>query len=268
VAPVLIGQLTDTHVVGGDTTAQRFVDNNARLHAAVESICAESPQLDAVLLTGDLVEDGRVGEYVKLLELLHAIEVPVLPIPGNHDDRDLLRASFADIGWSDGPHLSWVEIVRNVRIIGLDSVRAGDEGGEFDDARAVWLSSVLADDHDGPTLLAMHHPPFVTGIEWMDRTGFVGLDRLREVLAGSGVDRIVCGHLHRPMTSVVAGIAAQVGLSTVQHVALDLAPTSHLSLVHDPVGYQIHRIVGRDVVTHVRYVDTSAKPFVPHSAVD
>jgi 3',5'-cyclic-AMP phosphodiesterase len=266
--PVLIGQLTDTHVVGGDTSTRVHVDNNARLRHAVASICAESPSLDAVLLTGDLVEDGRRGEYAELAALLEPIDAPVLPIPGNHDDRDLVRSSFPEIEWPDGNHLSWVRAVDSVRIIGLDSVRLGSAGGEFDNDRADWLSSVLGVAHEGPTLLAMHHPPFVTGIEWMDRTGFVGLDRLREVLSDAAVDRIMCGHLHRPMTSTIAGIVTQVGISTVQHVALDLAPASSLSLVHDPVGYQIHRVVGHEIVSHVRYFDSETAPSVPTTTSD
>jgi 3',5'-cyclic-AMP phosphodiesterase len=261
--PVLIAQLTDTHVVAGDTTTRVFVDNNERLRHAVASICAESPRVDAVLVTGDMVEDGRRGEYGELAALLDPIEAPILAIPGNHDNREFVRATFNEIDWSTEEHLSWVTVIGGVRVVGLDSVREGQAGAEFDEVRAAWLSSVLGDAHDGPTLLAMHHPPFTTGIEWMDRSGFVGLDLLRDVLTGSAVGRIVCGHLHRPMTSMFAGIPAQVGISTVQHVALDLSPSSQLSLVHDPVGYQIHRVAGHDIVTHVRYFDTGATPFVP-----
>jgi len=49
----------------------------------------------------------------------------------------------------------------------------------------------------------------------------------------------------------------QVGLATVQHVDLDLAPGHGPSLIIDPVGYQIHRIADRRVVTHTRYIDTA-----------
>ena len=62
---------------------------------------------------------------------------------------------------------------------------------------------------------------------------------------------------------MVAGVVAQVGISTVQHVALDLEAGAPMSLVRDPVGYQIHRVVGREIVTHVRYFETGAEPFSP-----
>lgn len=239
---VLIGQLTDTHVVADADVAsdvgQYTVDNNGRLAAAVESIVAESPALDALVVTGDLTDTSHPDSFVTLTCELAKIDVPVLALPGNHDTRGATRRAFPDAGWVDADHLSWVHDVSGVRVIGLDSTRPGYHGAEFDEDRADFLRGVLAVPHPGPTLLAMHHPPFVTGVEWMDRAGFVGLDRFTELIAEhpGAVDKVVCGHLHRSITSVVAGVPVQVGISTVQHVALDLASRSEPLLVHDPVG--------------------------------
>jgi Icc protein len=264
-SPILIGQLTDTHVVANADPGDHYVDNNARLAKAVAAIIAEAPALDVVLVTGDLTDTSHPDAFVTLLETLAPIGVPVLPLPGNHDTRAATRRAFPDAGWTDADHLSWVHNVRGVRIIGLDSTRPGHHGAEFDDDRADFLSAALAKPHAGPTLLAMHHPPFATGIGWMDEAGFVGLDRFTEVLSAhpGTVDKIMCGHLHRSITSVVAGVPAQVGISTVQHVALDLGPNSEPSLIHDPVGYQIHRVADGRVVTHARYIQTGSAPFVP-----
>jgi 3',5'-cyclic AMP phosphodiesterase CpdA len=264
----LIAQLTDTHVVAWDTDTELYVDNNARAAMAVAMLDAEVPAPVAVVMTGDLVNDARPEEYAALTELLAPLRMPVLPLPGNHDDRALVRATFSDFDWADCEHLSWVQVVDGVRIVGLDSTRPGSHGAEFDTERAEWLASALAAPHEGATLLAMHHPPFITGIEWMDRAGFVGLDVLVEIVSSSSVDRIICGHMHRPIGASVGGVAAQVSMSTVQHVALDLAPGAAVSLVRDPVGYQLHRIDGTDVVTHSRYIDTGQHPFVPDWAID
>jgi len=263
---VLIGQLTDTHVaaVGADGVPldELFVDNNARLVSAVSSINAESPPLDVLVGTGDLTNWARPQEYEILAELTAPLTVPFLPLPGNHDDRDLLRATFPDTPWIDAAHASWATVIGDpaVRIIGLDSTIPGEPGAQFDEERERWLRTVLAESHDGVTLLALHHPPFETGIGWMDASGFVGLDRLAAVLAEHPVDKVICGHFHRPVSSTIAGIPAQVGLSTVQHVDLDLAVGAGPSLIIDPVGYQIHRVshsAGRaSVVTHTRYIDT------------
>ncbi|MEP1126028.1 MAG: metallophosphoesterase [Ilumatobacter sp.] len=283
VPPVLIGQLTDTHVLSDDETTDRDVDNNARLTLAVESMVSESPTLDAVLVTGDLTDTSHPHAFETLVGALDAFLVPVLVLPGNHDTRAETRRAFPDMGWIDADHLSWVHEIRGVRLIGLDSTRPRHHGAEFDGDRAEFLSSVLGERHDGPTILAMHHPPFATGIDWMDRAGFIGLDRFADVLAAhpGTVDTIVCGHLHRPISSVVAGVPVQVGLAPVQHVALDLDADAGPAVIHDPIGYQIHLVAAPDrtvgattahgvgrVVTHTRYIGTGETPFVPSWAAD
>ena len=60
------------------------------------ALVALDPQPDAVLLTGDLTDDGDPRSYARVRELLAPLAVPVHPIPGNHDDRDALREAFAD----------------------------------------------------------------------------------------------------------------------------------------------------------------------------
>ena len=265
-APTLLAQLTDMHVVDPGDDDELWVDNAARLREAVATIADESPSVVAVLATGDLTNDGRPGEYAALAAALEPLRVPVLPLPGNHDDRALLRETFPVVPWADAEHASWATDMGGVRLIGLDSTLPGAPGAEFDATREEWLRARLAEWFDGPTILALHHPPFVTGIEWMDRSGFVGLDRLRSVLTEHPVDRVVCGHMHRPITSTIAGIPVQVGISTVQSIALDLSEGSSPAVIRDPSGYLIHRVDGDSIVTHTRYIATGQQPIVPQWA--
>jgi Icc protein len=274
--PLLLAQLTDTHVVAPDTEEELWVDNNGRLVDAVASINAESPAVAVVLATGDLTNDGRPVESEELAHLLRPLVAPLLPLPGNHDDRDALRATFPDVPWADARHASWTTTIGDgddaVRLVGLDSTRPGCPGGEFDVEREEWLRSELGVPFDGVTILAMHHPPFETGIDWMDRSGFAGLDRFESVLAECPlerrVDRIVCGHLHRPITSAVAGVPVSVGPSTVQSVVLDLSASSSPTVIREPVGYLLHLVTGRRIVTHTRYIATAEPAIVPTWAQD
>ena len=269
-SPVLLGQLTDTHVTSSADDVDHYVDNNGRLATAVDAINAESPRLDAVLVTGDMTDTGHAEAYETLAYELGRLDAIVLPLPGNHDCRSGVRSTFPDAGWVDAEHASWVHEIAGVRVIGLDSVRPGHDGAAFDHERDEFLRSVLATEFDGTTILAMHHPPFATGIDWMDRAGFVGLDLFTAALSAHPgvVAKIVCGHVHRSATATVAGVSAQIGISTVQHVALDLEPCSKPSLVRDPVGYQIHRVDASGIVTHARFIDTGEAPFVPDWADD
>lgn len=260
---VLIAQLTDTHVLAqADTETEVFVDNNARLADAVAALNAETVPVEVVIGTGDLVNDGRADQYESLAEMLDALDAPFLALPGNHDDRDRLRSTFPLTPWIDADHASWVTEVAGVRLVGLDSTTPGEHGGRIDGERRAWLEGVLSNNFDGPTLLSMHHPPYESGVWWMDKNGFPGLELLEAVLTAHPVDRILCGHLHRPMSSMFAGTPAQVGMSTVQHVELDFRSDAPVAVIDNPVGYQLHQVTRSGVVAHSRYIRT-ADPVVP-----
>ncbi len=266
-------QLTDTHIVGSEhahragTDADHPLDPNRRLRLAVDSINSERVPISAVLVTGDLANDGRPEEYEAVAELLEPLRAPLLAIPGNHDVRSSVRALCPDLPWADADHASWSIVHDGITIIGLDTTHLGEHGAQFDDERATWLTEALeAADRAGlPTLVAMHHPPFRSGISWMDRSGFSGMEHFTHIIAEHSVDRILCGHMHRPMNALVGGTIAQVGISTVQHVALELdeGEPGPLMMIDGPPGYLVHRFHGGTWVSHTRYIDRDAKPFVP-----
>ena len=54
-----------------------------------------TPLPDAVLVSGDLAEHGTAAEYERVRELLAPLPMPVHVLPGNHDDRDVMRANWA-----------------------------------------------------------------------------------------------------------------------------------------------------------------------------
>ena len=88
--PFLLVQLSDPHIgatwAGGDPVAG--------LRAAVESVRRLPDRPDAILMSGDMADNAADGEYELVRDLLAEIGVPVFVLPGNHDDRDRLRAHF------------------------------------------------------------------------------------------------------------------------------------------------------------------------------
>ncbi len=260
---MLLAQLTDTHILDPESTEERWVDNNGRLTMAVDSINAEAPRPDLVVATGDLTNWGEPGQLAELVRQLARLEIEVLVLPGNHDDRASMKAAF-DQPWAEADHLSWVVDRAGVRVVGLDTQRPGADGGLFDPEREAWLADALAGADGRATMIAMHHPPFDTGITWMDHDMLPGADRFEVLVAAHpNVTRILCGHIHRPVQSLVGGALATVGLSTVHHVALNLADVSPIELIRDPAGYQLHRFRHGRWVSHTRYIDTAEPAFAP-----
>ncbi|MEM7276391.1 MAG: metallophosphoesterase [Actinomycetota bacterium] len=261
---MLLAQLTDTHVLDPASPTERFVDNNARLAAAVAALNAENVRPDVVIATGDLTDNGSEIEMKLVAELLEPLEIPLLPLPGNHDTRETFRATF-DMPWAtDDGHLGWTVEVGDVTIVGVDTLLPGSHGGRFDEDRAIWLDGVLSDTADRSVVVGMHHPPFESGIHWMDEMALEGRDRFAEVIAGHDhVVRILCGHIHRPLVATIGGVTTTVCLSTVQHVQLNLEPAAPVELIRDPVGYQLHHFDGNNWVTHNRYIETGEGPIRP-----
>ncbi|NOX28955.1 MAG: phosphodiesterase [Actinobacteria bacterium] len=259
---LIIAQLSDPHVL--EPGAVEFVDNNAMLRLVVESLNAEAVQPTVVLGTGDLTCWGRERQYQELADILAPLNAPFLAMVGNHDDRSFMRETFPDTPWADAEHASWVHEFDGITLIGLDSTSPGRHGPTFDADRQAWLENALAT-ASSPVILAMHHPPFESGIDWMDADGALGRNELRQTISGSPaiVLRILSGHLHRPIVTTFAGVTASVCPATTYHVALDLEPAAKPRVVRDPRGYQLHLISDANVLTHTRYIDTGEAPFDP-----
>jgi 3',5'-cyclic AMP phosphodiesterase CpdA len=222
--PMRIAQLSDPHVTVRGVLSNGFVDTAAALRRAVTHLLALVPRPDAVLLTGDLVDSVQAAGYARLLELLAPLPMPLYTIPGNHDDRTLLREAFAGRGFlpATGQFLHYAVEDIPLRLIGLDTQRPGETGGELCAERLDWLAARLAEAPRRPTLLFMHHPPFATGLP-TDRHGFPGAEALGALLERHPqVRRIVCGHEHRAVQTLWHGVLASTCPATAHQLALDL----------------------------------------------
>jgi len=200
-------------------------DTSAALGRAVRFLENLSPRADAVLVTGDLAHYGRPGEYARLRELLAPLSTPAFVVPGNHDRREALRAVFGDVGYlpaHDGP-LHYAIDRFPVRLIGFDTRRPGFAGGAATPDGLAWLARTLADAPKQATVLFMHHPPFHTGIVYMDAHGFVGLSELQTLIAcNPQVRLILSGHVHRDVVSTSGGVVARTSRSTARQLVPEL----------------------------------------------
>ena len=229
-----------------------MINPGKRLRRAVDRLNALEPRPDVVLATGDLTERGKRREYERLRKLLAPLEIPLFVIPGNHDRRESLRDAFADHWYMPATGPIHYAIDRYpVRLIGIDTMNDGDPGGILDDDRLDWLDRTLARAKDRPTLIFMHHPPFLTGIRALDALEFRGRDALGEIIGRNPqVDRIVCGHIHRAMELRWHGTMVCTALSTAHQFALELREKRPLGFVLEPPGFALHIWRDGQIVTH------------------
>ncbi len=261
---MITAQITDLHVTLPGRPLPRRVDTGSFLQKAVAKIQSLDPAPDVLLITGDLVESGTSEEYVYLRSLLVPLTLPIYVIPGNHDEREAMRQAFSDHVYlpRDG-FLQYVVDEYPVRLIGLDTVIPRKTDGELCTARLTWLERALQQVPEKPTLIFMHHPPFVTSIKHMDQWGFRNPDDLSNIVQKHPqVERIICGHVHRPIQSRFAGTLAVTCPSTAHQIDFDLKPEAPVAFIMEPPGLMLHIWNGKTMATHTLYTETYAGPYV------
>jgi 3',5'-cyclic-AMP phosphodiesterase len=249
--PFLLVQLSDPHI-GATWAPGDPVDG---LRVAVESVRRLPDPPDAVLMSGDLAENGADAEYEIVREFLSQLGVPVYVLPGNHDNRDTLRRQF-DLPGQIGAPVQYAVDLGPLRLVVLDSTCPGEDWGELDAVRLRWLDGELAAAPDQVTVVALHHPPVSTGNVGWDEIGLRSADRraLGDVLQRHPqVRRVVAGHVHRAMTSELAGRAVFVVPSTYAQTRLKFS-SHELEMTAEPLGFAVHALRDGDLVSHVQPV--------------
>lgn len=205
---MLIAHLSDLHICA-DTAGS---DTNVYTRQAVECLMRLPVRPDIVVVTGDIGEGSR-DDYALLAGCFEPLSMPVYMIPGNHDDREVMRSALMPHGYmpASGP-LDFVVETRPVRIIGLDSLIPGQVEGALSDHTLEFLERTLATEPSTPAVILIHHPPFQCGISEKDSIRlFEGADRFAEILSEHRqVERVLSGHHHRLLLGRVSHTICQV----------------------------------------------------------
>ena len=136
----LLLQLSDPHIREPGRLAYGRLDTAPYLRQAVDTILRLPQQPDAVVVTGDLTDFGRAAEYAHLRSLLAPLAMPLYLLPGNHDDREQMRASFSDHAYlGRSGFVQFSVAVGGLQLIALDTVVPAASHGSLCDQRLQWL---------------------------------------------------------------------------------------------------------------------------------
>ncbi|HEX5052468.1 MAG TPA: metallophosphoesterase [Planctomycetota bacterium] len=215
-------QLSDLHLTARRGGRVWGSDVWANLERTLAHLREELDDIERLVLTGDLANSGSAEAYAQLASVLQPWRDRLRLVPGNHDDRERLRAAFPSL-WPGAPsRLRSVERVGDWRFVLLDSLEPGRTLGRLGEEQLGWLREQL--EGDAPSVLFVHHPPLRVGCWWLDKDLLRDLRELTAILAPSAVRWIFSGHVHQEQH----GRLGQADVWTTPSTAYQYRPRSWL----------------------------------------
>lgn len=243
---MVFAHLSDTHFDGGERALGRARQVMAYLRAL---------PLDAILVTGDIADHGAAREYEQARAELTA-DVPVLVLPGNHDDRSQLRKVM--LGQDGAAPINQARTVGGALFALCDSSIPGRNEGLLAPETMGWLRELLTRT-DAPAFICLHHPPVPLQHPLLDPIRLTGADGLAELIeAFPNVVAVLCGHAHSAAAATFAGrpVLVAPGVTSTLRLPWTMTeePTWNNTLdLDDPPAVAFHVLDDdRRLVTHYR----------------
>jgi len=180
-----IVQLSDIHV-GSQFQEEVF-------EKVIDDVNSLKP--DAVILTGDLTNEGLVSEYEKCRDLISKIDVEkIISVSGNHDYRNTGYLIFKKFF----PFQTVNELNDDVVLVTLGTARPDRNEGEVGYRQTLWLERTMRKYEKKTKILAMHHHLIGIPDTGSERVTILDAGDVLRTILDTNVDLVLCGHKHRP----------------------------------------------------------------------
>ncbi|SDM68051.1 3',5'-cyclic AMP phosphodiesterase CpdA [Streptomyces sp. cf386] len=227
--------LSDTHVDRSDTPNEYGVNATDSLRLMLAEL-RHLRDVDAVVVTGDIADDGAVEAYTAVQQLVGEFarghNAPVFYTTGNHDERGAFGKVLGSghpapeaVLDSEASERAAVSTVGGRRFVTLDSLVPGKVHGELSAHQLDWLRGVLSRPSERGTVLALHHPPISLGISATQPLfGLRNPGELAEAIRGSDVRVVLTGHYHLQLFGFLEAVPVWVTPGVVSRVDLTMPP--------------------------------------------
>lgn len=199
--------LSDTHILPTDADRLHGADTLQNLRAALAYFDGYGVSIDAVVLSGDLANEGDVVGYQRLRSVLDpwlaGRGVPLVAAMGNHDRRAGFRQVM--LGSPSESPVDSTHWVGGLRIVVLDCTVPGAVHGETRPDQLEWLRSELATPAEEGTVVVLHHPPTIEPGAMADIVRLRGADALESIVQGRDVVAVLAGHVHHTVAGAFGG---------------------------------------------------------------
>jgi Icc protein len=225
-------QISDVHLGKDKGSILLGVKTHESFKAVIELVKREQPQLDAILLSGDLSQDASPAAYESLADTLQILKAPVYAIPGNHDDPKVMAQIYPRYTVA----LQKQILFNHWQIILLDSHKPGAVEGFLAAKEFAHLQECLNTQPTQSALIVLHHQPVPAGSTWLDKIGLQNAEEFWHVLSAyPQVKTVLCGHVHQELSAIKQGTQCFALPST----CIQFKPKQKdFYLDHQPPGYR------------------------------
>lgn len=213
---VTVVQLTDTHIRPAGELVHGMIDTYANLTQVLQQLRASRQRIDALVLSGDLTDNGSPEAYRRLRDAVEPVAAELgartVYVMGNHDEREAFGIELLGLASVD-PDTTHDQVteVAGLRIVALDSSTPRRHDGRLEPEQLDWLADQLREPAPHGTLLVLHHPPIPSPVAATEYLRLEQPELLGTVLAESDVRLIICGHNHLTGASALNGIPVWIG---------------------------------------------------------
>ena len=208
--PVLLVQLSDSHLFADADGSLLGLKTAQSLQQVIDRVRSEQPQIDLLLATGDLTQDGSVEAYQRFRALSSQLSAPARWIPGNHDEVLNMREAAVQ-----SRLLEPVVDIGNWRITLLNSAVPHSTPGYLQDDQLQLLAQSLSEAPERHHLVCLHHHPVAVGCEWLEPIGLRNAKEFWAVLDRYPQARAVLwGHVHQAFDQQRNGVRLLASPST------------------------------------------------------
>lgn len=208
---VRVVQVTDSHLCRAPGGTLLGMDTDHSLAAVLDQLALERPQIDMLLGTGDLSDQGAREAYERLESMLAPLPGEKFWLPGNHDDRAEMEAVA-------GPERLCGEIQAGAwQVIMLDSQIPGEVGGELGSGELARLERALERGRSDSlyTLICLHHQPVAIDCAWLDHQMVADAEAFWSMVDEfPGVRGVLWGHVHQQIDRYRGDILLMASPST------------------------------------------------------
>ena len=193
-------QLTDSHFLAEAHQEMLGINTEKYFLSVLRQAFEHGQQYDLIIFSGDLAQDPCPESYQRLREHLNRYNVPVLCLPGNHDDFELMQALLN----TDLISCAKQRLFDHWQIICLNSQVPNEPGGYLANSELAFLEKSLQDYPQHHALIAVHHNCTPTHSDWMDTMMISNSAALLALLKNYPQAKvIITGHIHQELAQQV-----------------------------------------------------------------